>query len=95
MLKGGEVMKKLILVLIMVLVLTNAAHADDTDKVLHFAGGMAIQSLGEYFEVKDTFKLVLFAAATKELLDYFTGGSIDVQDIGATMLGGYVVRYEF
>jgi len=77
----------------MILLLSSVTYADD--KELHLITGMAVQSAGQMMGLGtvNTFRTLVIISVTKELFDHYTKtGDPDLQDVGATMLGGFMVR---
>jgi hypothetical protein len=59
------------------------------DKILHFGAGAIT------YELTDSMGMVLLAGVAKELYDSQTGGTVEIEDLIATCLGGMVISFEF
>jgi uncharacterized protein YfiM (DUF2279 family) len=83
-----------LLICLMVYSWSGQAYAESNiDKTLHFSAGMAVASSANILKVENSSNYVFLAGASKELYDYYSGGSVEFEDIVATVVGGYVVNY--
>ena len=72
-----------------------------TDKVYHFIAGFLIYSVLEavavYFNVNLSsliiMMIVLFVGVSKEVFDKYTNRDVEIADVVATVLGGFVGLY--
>ena len=90
------------MMVILIMLTSNVANAQslDTDKVLHFSAGALIYSTADYFYSENPMKYVVVGAVGKELYDYYADGTVEMADIGYTILGGvftdwFRIRLEF
>lgn len=89
-------MKKIIVItLVLVFLMNGIGLTADDDKITHFAAGVVIEYTAEQLELDSPMKLVIVIACAKEVAAYYGSGNAELADIGATMLGGYVLNYHF
>ncbi|MFW5962172.1 MAG: hypothetical protein ACOCQR_00975 [bacterium] len=86
----------------MALLNTKGALAEDlnlsnfpTDKERHFLAGSAIMSTAKFLELDDGFKYVFGIGVLKEVYDHSTGGTVELEDVIATCLGGLFFNFAF
>jgi hypothetical protein len=88
-------MKIISLTLIIILALTFTAGAIKKDKILHFSAGTLIYYYTDNYTDVNPMLAVSLAGVGKELYDSQTNGTIEIADVFATVLGGFVISFEW
>jgi NADH:ubiquinone oxidoreductase subunit F (NADH-binding) len=92
-------MRKIIFLILIICLLSPQTLAKEEDiinfkddKILHYGGGVITYYIASKTNTKHPMKYVLVVAVSKELIDNWTNGHIEEQDIVATMLGGISMK---
>jgi hypothetical protein len=88
-------MRIISLILIILIVFSFSASAIGKDKLLHFSAGTLIYYYTDNYTDVNPMLAVSLAGVGKELYDSQTNGTIEIADVFATVLGGFVISFEW
>jgi hypothetical protein len=88
-------MKIISLTLIIILLFSFTISAIGKDKLLHFSAGTLIYYYTDNYTDVNPMLAVSLAGVGKELYDSQTNGTIEIADVFATVLGGFVISFEW
>jgi hypothetical protein len=84
---------KVITITLIIILISTPILAFEKDKQLHFAAGSLTYSLAEMLEFDKPMLTILAVGIGKEIYDSQTNGTVELEDILATVLGGYFMNF--
>jgi len=84
---------KVITITLIIILISTPILAFEKDKQLHFAAGSLTYSLAEILEFDKPMLTILAVGIGKEIYDSQTNGTVELEDILATVLGGYFMNF--